>query len=745
MPLNNTKETAMSMARIPARSIGIEPASQAHRFWRSAGRAALGSLGLGGVTLVGVLLQAEAASAALLYLCAIVLTSLWAGLVPSLVVSIIAILCLDYFFTPTLFAIGLSEIDVVAVMVFGLTAFVIAQLTSRMRKSFREVQALRDELQLFIDTIPAPVWRASPDGSRDFVSQRWLEYTGLPPGDGLGWDWTRVLHPDDRFVDRWNAAVAAGDQLEAEARLRRADGLYRWFLIRAVPSRDEQGTIRKWYGTATDIEDRKLADDAVRRSEARLREQASLLDLTHDTVFVRDMNDVITFWNRGAEELYGWKRDDAIGKVTHQLLHTIFPAPLEEVTASLMRAGRWEGELVHTRRDGTQVTVASRWSLQRDENGRPLGTLETNNDVTGRKRAEEAIRRQANLLEQTHDAILAWHFPGSIVFWNRGAERLYGFSQEEAIGCLSHDLLRTEHPVSTPIFEAALERDGDWTGELTHTTRDGRRILVESRQVLMRESADRRLVLETNRDITERKHAEEALRQAEADLAHVSRVTTLGEMAASIAHEIDQPLSGVVINANACLRFLTGASPNLDEVRDGLQAIDRDGRRASDVIARIRALARKTPTKKEPLDINEVIREVIVLAEGEARRTRARIRTQLAGNLPRVAGDRVQLQQVVLNLLLNALEAMTAVTDRPRELAISTQPEADHRVRVAVQDSGVGIDPQVASRLFEAFYTTKRGGMGMGLSISRSIVEQHGGRLWAAPNDGPGTTFHFTV
>jgi signal transduction histidine kinase len=180
-------------------------------------------------------------------------------------------------------------------------------------------------------------------------------------------------------------------------------------------------------------------------------------------------------------------------------------------------------------------------------------------------------------------------------------------------------------------------------------------------------------------------------------------------------------------------------------VRDGLQAIARDGRRASDVIARIRAVARKTATEKEPVDINDVIREVVVLAEWEARRTRARIRTELAGDLPRVVGDRVQLQQVVLNLLMNGLEAMHAVVDHPRELAISTQPETNNRVRVAVQDSGPGIDPQLADRVFEAFYTTKRSGMGMGLSISRSIVEQHGGRLWAVPNDGPGTTFHFTV
>ena len=267
--------------------------------------------------------------------------------------------------------------------------------------------------------------------------------------------------------------------------------------------------------------------------------------------------------------------------------------------------------------------------------------------------------------------------------------------------------------------------------------------LRQGRQELERKVAER--TAELRRDIEDRKRAEEALRQTQADLAHVSRVTTLGEMAASIAHEVDQPLSGVVINANACLRFLAGAPPNLDEVHEGLQAIARDGRRAADVMARIRALARRTATEREPLDINEVIREVVALADGEMRRTRARLRTELAGGLPRVLGDRVQLQQVVLNLLMNGLEAMHAVVSRPRELVIRTTRESNNRIRVAVQDSGPGIDPQLMSRMFDAFFTTKPGGLGMGLSISRSIVEQHGGRLCLVPNDGPGTTVQFVI
>jgi PAS domain S-box-containing protein len=738
-----------STARDTTQSASVKQATPpAHTFWRPAWHATLGSSALAVVTFVCFRLQADSAAPALLYLFVIVLTSLRAGLAASLIVAVVAIFCLDYLFTPPLFSLSIEGIvDAVALVVFSTTAVVITRLMSRVHKSVQGIQALQVELALVVDTIPALVWSALPDGSRDFMSRRWLEYTGLAPKDGLGWGWTSVIHPEDRaaFADEWKAALASGEPLEAAARLRRADGRHRWFLIRAVPLRDEQSTIQRWYGTATDIEDRKLADDAVRRSEATLREQASLLDLTHDTVFVRDTHDVITYWNRGAEELYGWKREEVLGKITHQLLHTIFPMPLEEISATLLRTGRWEGELVHTKRDGTHIKVASRWSLQRDEIGQPTGTLETNNDITESRRAEEALRRQANLLEQTHDAILVWEFPQTIVYWNRGAEQLYGFSRKEAIGRSSHELLQTEHPGPTPAFEAALEGQREWTGELTHTTRDGRKILVESRHVMMREADGRRLVLETNRDVTERRHAEEAVRKAQAELTHVARVTTLGEMAASIAHEVDQPLSGVVINATASLRFLSGVPPNLEEVRDGLQAIARDGRRASDVIARIRALARRTATEKAPLDINEVIREVVALAEGEARRTRARLRTELADNLPRVVGDPVQLQQVVLNLLLNGLDSMHAVVDRPREVVISTQREATDRVRVAVRDSGSGIDPQLASRVFEAFYTTKRSGLGMGLSISRTIVEQHGGRLWVVANDGPGTTFQFTV
>jgi len=238
--------------------------------------------------------------------------------------------------------------------------------------------------------------------------------------------------------------------------------------------------------------------------------------------------------------------------------------------------------------------------------------------------------------------------------------------------------------------------------------------------------------------------AEEALRENQAELAHVTRVLTMGELAASIAHEVNQPLAGVVINGNACLRWLAGESPNLTEAREAAERIIRDGTRASEIISRVRALARKTGTLAERVDLNQAIQEVLALCAGEARKRGVVLRTQLPGDLPPVRGDRVLIQQVVLNLVMNGIEAMSNVQHRPHELMIRAQGEA-HEVRVTVQDSGIGLDPQTLERIFDALYTTKPGGMGMGLSISRTIVENHGGRLSVVAHDGPGATFEFTL
>jgi two-component system sensor kinase FixL len=410
------------------------------------------------------------------------------------------------------------------------------------------------------------------------------------------------------LVSSWSAAKSRADALIRRSR----DGLEAEVQERTAELRWSNEQLQ------AEISERK-------RAEEMLREQAYLLNLTHDTVFVRDINDIITYWNRGAEELYGWKSEEAIGKVTHQLLQTIFPAQLEEIMTELFRSGRWEEELIHTKRDGTQITVASRWSLQRDERGRPIAILETNNDIT------------------------------------------------------------------------------------------------------------------------ERKHAEEELRKTQNELSHVMRVMTMGELASSIAHEVNQPLAAIVTNGNACLRWLAVDPSNIDEARECVRRIIRDGNRASEIIARIRALAKKSSPDKASLNLNETIQEVLALTNNEARRNRVSLHTELAAGLPPVQGDRIQLQQVILNLVMNGIEAMKGVTDQPRELLIRSNRYESDEVFVAVQDTGIGLNQESLDRIFSAFYTTKPEGMGMGLSISRSIIEAHGGRLWARPNEGIGATFQFTL
>ena len=355
----------------------------------------------------------------------------------------------------------------------------------------------------------------------------------------------------------------------------------------------------------------------------RLREQAELLDLTHDAVMVRDMDGKIAYWNRGAEQLYGWRKDEALGRSSHDLLQTVFPGPRTAIEAELLESGRWEGDIIHTARDGRQVVVASRWALQRDERGQPAA------------------------------------------------------------------------------------------------------------------------VLETNTDVTERNSAQEDLRQAQVQLAHVSRVTTLGELVASIAHEVNQPLAAIVTNGEVCLRWMDRDPPDLEETRGGVTRMIHAARRASEVIARLRDLSRRGTSERSPLDIGDVVTEVVTLLQREMLAHRVSLRVDAKSPLMTV-GDRVQLQQVIMNLLMNGVQALSGIDDRPRELTVRSMRH-DEGVLVSVEDNGVGVAQEDEPRLFQAFFTKRTDGMGMGLSISRSIIESHGGRIWVSRNGGPGTTFRFTL
>ena len=362
-----------------------------------------------------------------------------------------------------------------------------------------------------------------------------------------------------------------------------------------------------------------------RRAEEEVRKQASLLDLTHDSIFVRDANDVITFWNRGAAERYGWSSAEALGRRSHELMQTVFPIPLPDIEAQLRRTGHWEGELIHTRRDGSKVVVASRWSQQRDEHGRSMGVLETNNDITEQKRTAVA-------LDETRSA-----------------------------------------------------------------------------------------------------------------LAHVSRVTMLGEITASIAHEVNQPLAAVMMNGNAARRWLAVDPPNVDEARQALQRILDDANRAGQVVARIRGLLQRGTPHTTTLGINDIIRETLAFTGNELERKRVVVDTELRDDLPPVEGDRVQLQQVLVNLILNAVDAMEGTMAESRALTIQSRRDDSGGIVVEVADRGKGLEPGQHERIFNPFYSTKPGGLGMGLAISRSIIETHGGRIWATPNDGPGVSMQFSL
>jgi len=367
-----------------------------------------------------------------------------------------------------------------------------------------------------------------------------------------------------------------------------------------------------------------------------------------------------------------------------------------------------------------------------------------------RKRAEEALRgseeRWRAVFENSAAGIALANFTGRFLATNFAFQKMLGYSEEELRELSFLDVTHKDYrDANSELTAELLEGKRQYFEmEKRYQCKDGNLIWVRVHVSLVSGTQSiPRFLLAIVEDITERRRAEETLRKTQAELAHVTRVTTLGEMTASIAHEVNQPLAAVVNNASACLRWL--AASNQDEARQSAALIVADAHRASEIIGRIRAFVTKAPPQKAWLNINETILEVLALARSEVQGNRVSLQTHLSDDVPLILGDRIQLQQVILNLINNAIEAMSGAVDGPRELQVGSAKDQSQGVRVAVRDSGPGLDPKSLDHLFTAFFTTKPQGMGMGLAISRSIIEAHGGRLWASPNDGPGATFQFTL
>ena len=487
--------------------------------------------------------------------------------------------------------------------------------------------AQRRRLRDVINTIPAYVWSHSPDGSVDFVNDRWLEFTGLSREGALGEHWATAIHPDDQsrfFADR-ETALKNGQPWACEVRMRGANGEYRWWFARNLPLRNRLGNIIKWYGAGVDIDDRKRAEQALRRSEAYLAEAQRL---SHTGSWARSPAGETLYWS---EESYRiWDFDS---RQPPPNLHTLF-------------------QRVHPE--------------DRDRVGE-------NVKQAARERADDEADFRLVLPDGT---------------------------------------VRHVHAIGHPVFSA--------NGEIAE-------------------------FVGTIVDVTERKRAEqerERLRQLEADLAHMNRISMLGELATSLAHELNQPITGAVTSARACLNWLAHDPPCLERARTAAARIENDGTRAAEIINRLRAFYKKGASpQREVVDVVEIVREMFFLLHDQLDPQSIRILTRFAADVPKVMADRVQLQQVFMNLMLNAIEAMK---DTGGELTVRLQNEGNH-VLVSVSDTGVGLPSENMGQIFDAFYTTKSQGTGMGLAISRSIIEAHAGRLWASTNGTLGATFHFTL
>jgi PAS domain S-box-containing protein len=663
------------------------------------------------------------------------------------------------------------------------------QSRKSLKTAFDELRISEGRLKTIIDAIPTIAWHTSADGSGEFLNQRWHDYAGISRSEAN----RSIIHPKDEkaLAETWRNSLATSGRGEVEVRMRRHDGVYRWHLSRFEPFLDESGQITAWYGADTDIDDAKRAEallagekgllELVARGQALTAILAALCTLVEHTI-EGSFSSVVLVDPSGTRLEHG-----AAPSLPPSFIDSLVGRPVNSDSGPCAMAAYLNEQVI-----SADFTTETRWSDYHwvpmalthglracwstpipSTAGKPLGAFA----IYYEERREPTPQDQSLIAQITHIASIAieraqnhealtrseaflkkaqrlsasgsfsWRVATDELMFSEEYYRIFDLDPAKPVTVAM--VMARVHPEDAPTLTRMIERarregtDFDYEHRLVMLDGTVKYIYMVAHRA---DDPDGQSVyIGAVQDVTRRRLSEDALGKVRSELARVARVTSLGALTASIAHEVNQPLFSITTNASTCVRMLGGEPPNLEGAREMARRIIRDGNRASEVITRLRAMFVKRDPTTESVDLNEATKEVIALSIGEMQRAQVILHTDFAEDLPQITGDRVQLQQVILNLCLNAADAMSGVEDRPRQLVIRTELEGGERVRLSVEDTGVGFEPERAETLFDAFYTTKHGGMGIGLSVSRAIIEGHHGHLWAAPKNGPGATFAFSV
>lgn len=602
------------------------------------------------------------------------------------------------------------------------------------------------DMSRILDLLPGFVWTTCPDGEIEYLNQSILDYTGTTLEE-LKKNWRSIVHPDDiavreKALDRM---ARSGEPVEWESRVRRFDGVYRWFHSRMRAQRDDDGRVLRWYCISWDIEEHKRAEEALRESEHRLR---LIIDTVPAMIWLAKPDGSVSYSNRQMADYFGVPETEL---AESRWVHTVHPDDADAALRGWLRAVEvgtsYQATYRYRRADGEYRWFDVHAHPLRDRADRVLHWYGALYDIDDRKKAEDSLRESEQHLRLMIETIpaLVWRSApdGDPDYVNQRLMDYTGKSLKDFVHSGWTKLIHSDDLDGTiRAWSHAVEVGGSYQVTQRIRSADGAYRWFDVRGEALRDK-DGRVVhwYGLDIDIDERKQMKEALTTARARLSRATQIATVAELSAAIAHEINQPLAAVVSNGHALRRWLASAPPNLERARLIAEKIILDGNSAAEVVRRIRALFKRDAPDKVWLDVTEVIAEALRLAGDRATKKSVGIEIDLEKNPPMIFADRIQIQQVVSNLVHNAIESMEEINDRPRLLSIRSRREVANIV-VEVRDRGRGLES--AEKIFEPFFTTKNKGLGMGLAISRSIVEAHGGRLSATTSED-GTTFSFTL